>query len=143
MFRRTLASKSRRCSRRWPDWRPLELRTGGEGSPRTGEQAFDPEISDAARVVEARGERTSTLLDVIGAGVVTMTLYADGHPARTRAIDLAFEHLRVLQSTDAHPQFRSWIRCRVRNIALRELKEWTGVRDWPTPASSASSSAMT
>ncbi|MDQ8153112.1 MAG: HD domain-containing protein [Gemmatimonadota bacterium] len=56
-----------------------------------------------------------------------MTLYADGHPARTKAIDSAFEHLRSLQSTDAHPQF-SFLGYDVvyGNIALRELKEW----DW-------------
>ena len=56
-----------------------------------------------------------------------MTLYADGHPSRTRAIDQAFEHLRVLQSTDSHPQF-SFLGYDVvyGNIALRELKEW----DW-------------
>ncbi len=56
-----------------------------------------------------------------------MTLYADGHPARARAIDTAFEHLRSLQSTDSRPQF-SFLGYDVvyGNIALRELKEW----DW-------------
>jgi putative nucleotidyltransferase with HDIG domain len=57
----------------------------------------------------------------------TMTLYADGHPARARAIDLAFEHLRALQAKDSRPQF-SFLGYDVvyGNIALRELKEW----DW-------------
>lgn len=57
----------------------------------------------------------------------TMTLYADGHPARTRAIDSAFEHLRSLQATDSRPQF-SFLGYDVvyGNVALRELKEW----DW-------------
>ncbi len=57
----------------------------------------------------------------------TMTLYADGHPSRTRTINSAFERLRVLQSTDAHPQF-SFLGYDVvyGNVALRELKEW----DW-------------
>ena len=57
----------------------------------------------------------------------TMTLYADGHPARTRAIDQSFEHLRALQATDSRPQF-SFLGYDVvyGNIALRELKEW----DW-------------
>ncbi len=66
-------------------------------------------------------------LTSLAQGLSTMTLYADGHPARTRAIDQAFEQLRVLQSTDAHPQF-SFLGYDVvyGNIALRELKEW----DW-------------
>jgi len=57
----------------------------------------------------------------------TMTLYADGHPARSRAIDVAFEHLRVLQTKDSRPQF-SFLGYDVvyGNIAMRELKEW----DW-------------
>ena len=57
----------------------------------------------------------------------TMTLYADGHPARTRAIDMAFEHLRALQTTDSHPQF-SFLGYDViyGKRALRELTEW----DW-------------
>lgn len=57
----------------------------------------------------------------------TMTLYADGHPARTRVIDQSFEHLRALQATDSRPQF-SFLGYDVvyGNIALRELKEW----DW-------------
>lgn len=57
----------------------------------------------------------------------TMTLYASGHPARERAIDQSFEHLRALQATDSRPQF-SFLGYDVvyGNIALRELKEW----DW-------------
>lgn len=57
----------------------------------------------------------------------TMTLYADGHPARARAIDLSFEQLRALQAVDSRPQF-SFLGYDVvyGNIALRELKEW----DW-------------
>jgi putative nucleotidyltransferase with HDIG domain len=57
----------------------------------------------------------------------TMALYADGHPARTRAIDLSFEHLRSLQAVDSRPQF-SFLGYDVvyGNIAMRELKEW----DW-------------
>jgi putative nucleotidyltransferase with HDIG domain len=57
----------------------------------------------------------------------TMTLYADGHPARERAIDQSFEQLRALQAVDAHPQF-SFLGYDVvyGNVALRELKEW----DW-------------
>lgn len=57
----------------------------------------------------------------------TMALYADGHPARERAIDLSFEHLRSLQAVDSRPLF-SFLGHDVvyGNIAMRELKEW----DW-------------
>lgn len=57
----------------------------------------------------------------------TMALYADGHPARARAIDLSFEHLRSLQAVDSRPLF-SFLGHDVvyGNIAMRELKEW----DW-------------
>ena len=66
-------------------------------------------------------------LTSLAQGLSTMTLYADGHPARTKAIDSAFEHLRSLQSTDSRPQF-SFLGYDVvyGNVALRELKEW----DW-------------
>ena len=57
----------------------------------------------------------------------TMTLYADGHPARSRAIDQAYEHLLALTATDSRPQF-SFLGYDVvyGNVAMRELKEW----DW-------------
>jgi putative nucleotidyltransferase with HDIG domain len=57
----------------------------------------------------------------------TMALYADGHPARARAIDVSFEHLRSLQATDSRPLF-SFLGHDVvyGNTAMRELKEW----DW-------------
>jgi len=57
----------------------------------------------------------------------TMALYSDGHPARERAIDLSFEHLRSLQAVDSRPLF-SFLGHDVvyGNIAMRELKEW----DW-------------
>src|SRR5580704_5641068 len=57
----------------------------------------------------------------------TMALYSDGHPARTRVIDSAFEQLRRLQEKDPRPQF-SFLGLDViyGQVALRELKEW----DW-------------
>ncbi|MEK7239753.1 MAG: HD domain-containing phosphohydrolase [Gemmatimonadota bacterium] len=57
----------------------------------------------------------------------TMALYGDGHPARVRAINQSFEHLRALQAVDSRPQF-SFLGYDVvyGNIAMRELKEW----DW-------------
>lgn len=57
----------------------------------------------------------------------TMALYSDGHPARARAIDVSFEHLRSLQAVDSRPLF-SFLGHDVvyGNIAMRELKEW----DW-------------
>jgi putative nucleotidyltransferase with HDIG domain len=69
----------------------------------------------------------SRFLTSLAQALSTMTLYADGHPARTRAIDQSFEHLRALQATDSRPQF-SFLGYDViyGNIALRELKEW----DW-------------
>ena len=69
----------------------------------------------------------SRFLTSLAQALSTMTLYADGHPARTRVINQSFEHLRALQATDSHPQF-SFLGYDVvyGNIALRELKEW----DW-------------
>lgn len=66
-------------------------------------------------------------LTTLAQALSTMALYADGHPARERAIDQAFERLQALQATDARPQF-SFLGHDVvyGNIAMRELKEW----DW-------------
>jgi putative nucleotidyltransferase with HDIG domain len=57
----------------------------------------------------------------------TMSLYAQGHPARERVVDSSYEHLRVLQQKDKAPQF-SFLGYDViyGQVALRELKEW----DW-------------
>lgn len=59
--------------------------------------------------------------------IATMTLYADGHPARERVIDGAYESLRDLQARLANPVFTflgEEIVCG--KEPLRELKGW----DW-------------
>ena len=55
----------------------------------------------------------------------TMALYADGHPARERAIDQAYGLLRELQAADAHPDFSFLGEETVyRNVAMREMRDW-------------------
>ena len=55
----------------------------------------------------------------------TMALYGEGHPAREKAIDSAFEHLEALQRHDPSPRF-SFLGAEViyGERALRELREW-------------------
>jgi putative nucleotidyltransferase with HDIG domain len=57
----------------------------------------------------------------------TMTLYPDGHPARSRVIDGAYEELIALQREHPAPQF-SFLGSEVvfGRVALRDLREW----DW-------------
>ncbi len=66
-------------------------------------------------------------LTTLAQALSTMALYADGHPARERAIDVSFERLQALQAVESRPQF-SFLGYDVvyGNTALRELKEW----DW-------------
>lgn len=59
--------------------------------------------------------------------LATMSLYADGHPARERAIDGAFEGLRRLQEQDPRPRFSFLGQDIIHGeLALRELGDW----DW-------------
>ena len=55
----------------------------------------------------------------------TMALYGDGHPAREKAIDNAFEQLQSLQDHDPSARF-SFLGAEViyGERALRELREW-------------------
>jgi putative nucleotidyltransferase with HDIG domain len=55
----------------------------------------------------------------------TMSLYGDGHPAREKAIDNAFEHLIALQQKDPFARF-SFLGAEViyGELALREMREW-------------------
>jgi putative nucleotidyltransferase with HDIG domain len=55
----------------------------------------------------------------------TMALYRQGHPAREKAIDNAFEHLTALQHHDPFARF-SFLGAEViyGERALRELREW-------------------
>jgi putative nucleotidyltransferase with HDIG domain len=55
----------------------------------------------------------------------TMALYKDGHPAREKAIDNAFEHVTALQKHDPFARF-SFLGAEViyGERALREMREW-------------------
>jgi putative nucleotidyltransferase with HDIG domain len=64
-------------------------------------------------------------LHALAQGLSTMALYRDGHPARERALDVAYEQLQRLRETDPLPVF-SFLGGEViyRNEGLRELKDW-------------------
>jgi len=59
--------------------------------------------------------------------LAAMTLYRDGHPARERTVDAAYQELRDLQADTARPLF-TFLGDEVvyGQLPLRELKEW----DW-------------
>ena len=59
--------------------------------------------------------------------LAAMTLYADGHPARERAIDAAFQALADLQVAERHPLF-TFLGDEIvyGQLPLRELRAW----DW-------------
>jgi putative nucleotidyltransferase with HDIG domain len=63
-----------------------------------------------------------------------MSLYSDGHPARQRAVDQAFERLQILQESDPRPRF-SFLGHDVvcGEQSLRELGDW----DWGARLSNA------
>ncbi|HXJ30296.1 MAG TPA: hypothetical protein VNG35_06635, partial [Gemmatimonadales bacterium] len=54
-----------------------------------------------------------------------MSLYGDGHPARERAIDTAYQELRDLQSQHPHPLF-TFLGDEVifGRLPLREMRDW-------------------
>jgi putative nucleotidyltransferase with HDIG domain len=64
-------------------------------------------------------------LTAFAQALATMSLYGDGHPARARAIDGAFDSLQVLQQTDPRPRF-SFLGQDViyGETALREMGDW-------------------
>jgi putative nucleotidyltransferase with HDIG domain len=66
-------------------------------------------------------------LSAFAQGLSTMALYREGHPAREKAIDNAFEQLVALQRHDPSARF-SFLGAEViyGERALRELREW----DW-------------
>ena len=66
-------------------------------------------------------------LNFFAQSLATMSLYGDGHPARERVIDQAYESLRRLLETESRPRF-SFLGHDVIHgeVALRELGEW----DW-------------
>jgi putative nucleotidyltransferase with HDIG domain len=68
-----------------------------------------------------------TFLTAFAQALATMTLYADGHPARARGIDVAYQELQDLQVDTPRPLFTflgDEIVCG--RLPLRELKDW----DW-------------
>lgn len=66
-------------------------------------------------------------LTTFAQALATMSLYSEGHPARARGIEQAYERLQVLQETDPKPRF-SFLGQDVvyGELALRELGDW----DW-------------
>lgn len=66
-------------------------------------------------------------LNTFAQSLATMSLYQDGHPARERVIDLAFESLQRLLEHESRPRF-SFLGHDVIHgeLALRELGDW----DW-------------
>jgi putative nucleotidyltransferase with HDIG domain len=66
-------------------------------------------------------------LNTFAQSLATMSLYQDGHPARERVIDLAFESLQRLLENESRPRF-SFLGHDVIHgeLALRELGDW----DW-------------
>lgn len=66
-------------------------------------------------------------LNTFAQSLATMSLYRDGHPARERVIDMAFESLQRLLEHESRPRF-SFLGHDVIHgeLALRELGDW----DW-------------
>ena len=66
-------------------------------------------------------------LTTFAQALATMALYAEGHPARARGIEQAYERLQLLQETDPKPRF-SFLGQDVvyGELPLRELGDW----DW-------------
>lgn len=66
-------------------------------------------------------------LNSIAQALAAMALYRDGHPARERAVDVAYQHLHDLQSDTPQPLF-TFLGDEVvfGQMPLRELKAW----DW-------------
>ncbi len=66
-------------------------------------------------------------LNAFAQALAAMALYRVGHPARERALDVAFQQIRDLQSDTARPLF-TFLGDEVvfGRLPLRELKAW----DW-------------
>jgi putative nucleotidyltransferase with HDIG domain len=67
----------------------------------------------------------AVFLTAFAQSLATMSLYGDGHPARERTIDGAFESLLTLQESDPRPRF-SFLGQDViyGEVAMRELGDW-------------------
>jgi putative nucleotidyltransferase with HDIG domain len=67
----------------------------------------------------------SRFLTSFAQALSTMALYADGHPARERAIDRSYQNLHELQEADPKAEFSFLGEETVyRNVALREMRDW-------------------
>src|SRR6266436_3488692 len=66
-------------------------------------------------------------LNAFAQALAALALYRDGHPARERALDVAYQQIQDLQSDTAHPLF-TFLGDEVvfGRLPLRELKAW----DW-------------
>jgi len=64
-------------------------------------------------------------LGAFAQALASMSLYGDGHPARERAIDTAYQELRDLQAKHPHPLF-TFLGDEVifGRLPLREMREW-------------------
>jgi len=73
-------------------------------------------------------------LTAFAQALATMSLYSEGHPARQRGVDQAYERLGQLQETDPKPRF-SFLGTDVvyGELPLRELGDW----DWGTRLANA------
>jgi putative nucleotidyltransferase with HDIG domain len=69
----------------------------------------------------------AVFLTAFAQALATMTLYAEGHPARERAIDVAFRELQDLQAVTPHPLF-TFLGDEIvfGRLPLKELRAW----DW-------------
>jgi len=66
-------------------------------------------------------------LNAFAQALAAMALYRDGHPARERALDVAYQQIQDLQAETARPLFHlPRRRSGFRPAAVRELKAW----DW-------------
>src|SRR4029077_11885194 len=92
-------------------------------NPHCGRGRRAPQMSEPARFLAAFAQ-----------ALAGMALYADGHPARERAIDLAYEELRGLQQDTAQPLF-TFLGDEVvfGQQPLRDMKAW----DWGTRLANA------
>ena len=66
-----------------------------------------------------------SFLTAFAQALSTMALYADGHPARERAIEKSLQRLRDLQVSDPRPEFSFLGEETVyRNVSMREMRDW-------------------
>ena len=95
------ARSRRRCSRRSRCW-PRKWRQHPQAAYalKLAEESGDPELAAAAGGTGGRVSATGFLIS-LGQCLATMNLYADGHPARERALDNSYERLvRLLEGQE-------------------------------------------